>query len=107
MTLAEVIAEIKTNNEKTKTEGILAVVYDNWRVIGTVGDIENAIEKFKTHNEIDLSEKEILYRFGGCAYGQAIQTAVCYIDSKAKPEEDTGKNDGTDEAEKAEAGDTE
>lgn len=88
MTLSEVITEIKANDEKTKTEGILAVIYDNWRVIGTAEDVENAIEKFKTHNEIDLTTKEILYRFGGCAYGQAIQTTVCYIDSKAKVEND-------------------
>ena len=88
MTLTNYLNDIDTKDKKRAMPSLVAVVYDNYRVIGLTSEVKSAVENY---NGVDLLAKEVSHNVIASAYGNIPQTYLAYIDRDAKPasEDDT------------------
>ena len=91
MTLTEFIADIDKKDKKRTMPSLLAVVYENYRVIGLTKEVGEAIERYKDSNGVDLSKEKVSYNVIASAYGNIPQTYLAYIEKVA----DTASSDAT------------
>lgn len=106
MTLNDLITKIEEKDQENEskkiyTKGILALVYDNYRIMGDTTEIKRAVANYKKNTGVDLLTKEIAYQYDGCAYLTIPDTNVAYIDRDAVESTDDGEDsvdeDGGDE----------
>lgn len=97
MKLSEFLTQIDDKDKKRSEKSLVAVVYENYRVIGLTSEIKAAVGNRKDSTGEDLLNEEIDQQYLAAAYGNVPPTYLVYIEKEAAavPQPLPSGDDGT------------